>query len=127
MKVKGKEERQTDAVKHASLLNTLYSNKMGNYHGALHTEREYLKLLMSDTLSTVKMTLQQALSIRNVERITRKHHIPITDKSSTLKEPENYILRHGLDLMPIQTARGVFTVTTKAKNGYTDGAVRRFG
>lgn len=39
----------------------------------------------------------------------------------------NFLLTLGQDYMVVQTAGGVFTVTTKARNECTDGTVRHFG
>lgn len=95
---------------------------MSNYPFAWHTNMKYLKLLLSDKLSTVRVNAQQAPSICNVGRtIKRGNDFP--DKSSTPKEPQNSLLRHGLDLRPIQTAGGGFTVTTNAKYECNDGTV----
>lgn len=129
-KMEGKDEMQTEALKHTSCLKIWCRWKMSNYPSAWHTKMKYLvKLLMSDKLSTVKVSVQQAPSICNVGRIIKWGNIKFCfpDKSLTPKEPENYLLRHGLNLMPIQAARVFFTVTTKAKNECNEGTVRRFG
>lgn len=66
----------------------------------------YLKLLMSDKLSTVEVSVQPPPSVCNVGGIIKWESIKFCfpDKSSTPKEAENHLLRLGLHLMPVHTA-----------------------
>lgn len=80
--------------------------KMSNYPTAWHENMKYLKLLMSDKLSTVEVSVQQPPSVCNVGGIIKWESIKFCfpDKSSTPKEAENHLLRLGLHLMPVHTA-----------------------
>lgn len=77
--------------------------KMSNYPTAWHENMNYLKLLMSDKLSTVEVSVQQPPSVCNVGGIIKWESIKFCfpDKSSTPKEAENHLLRLGLHLMPV--------------------------
>lgn len=76
---------------------------MSNYPTAWHENMNYLKLLMSDKLSTVEVSVQQPPSVCNVGGIIKWESIKFCfpDKSSTPKEAENHLLRLGLHLMPV--------------------------